>query len=98
MDDFNCSLTERLRDWVSALKENSDLVDPVPSLSFALFPGKPGPSIGILGCFERTNVPGREDSGFVTIDGVEFLYKGRRILNELNGKTIDINDGRSEIY
>lgn len=96
--DLNCVLTTRLSSWLNEYISSSGLDDPIPELTFAYMEGDEKPRLTILGLFERDRLPLGEGRGMVQIGDVEFFYKHPDIPNQLEGKSIDIENGKIVVY
>lgn len=93
---LNTKISDAMKDIIADRQAKSGLTDPVPNISFGRWRDELEEYYA-LAMYERSRIPINEDIRYIDIDGIEFLIIQDWLCKELDGKLIDVVNGRLTI-
>ncbi len=85
-----------MRSVIADRLKKSNLQEPVPSILLSYVDNEEDES-PFLGIYEREQIPTNDPIRYVDIDGIEFLLIQDWLCEDLDGKIIDVVNGRLTI-
>lgn len=94
---INLEIGKDLRDRLQYRMQQSDLKEPVPSISWGKWDDEKEERF-MIGFYERSRLPVWDPVRLIEADGIEFLIIQDWICDELEGKKLDIVDGELSVF
>lgn len=91
-EQFNLGFSDRLKQHIVDLGKESHIKRPIPAIVLASFEGRKEEIV--LALYDKDKVPAIDIFKVFESEGIEFLIPQTQIHEFLNGRVLDIGDGK----